>query len=272
MSALVDEVDKAAGEPGGNEAEVGAGYRLRGIQGRLIRRLGRAIVRGTYAPGTLLPREVELMAEYEAARAVLEPEGPSEDLALAHVRLASAAIFALDGPRTVEAAERAIAIATEAHADAPRIWAYSFLGLGQVQLGHVAEGFQAVDRSYAEALADHRRVLRHAVARHRGVEVDVQGDALFAVFASATDAVAAAAAAQTGLAGGPVRVRMGVHTGEPTWTGEGYVGAELRPDPPTIEAVTKLMLAAGLSIDGARPRVVDQYQRSVAPPKPAATK
>jgi predicted ATPase len=44
------------------------------------------------------------VAEYEAARAVLEPEGPSEDLALAHVRLASAAVFALDGARAVEAA------------------------------------------------------------------------------------------------------------------------------------------------------------------------
>jgi tetratricopeptide (TPR) repeat protein len=92
-------------------------------------------------------------AEYEAARAVLEPEGPSEDLALAYVRLASAAIFGLDGARTVQAAERAIAIATEADADAPRIWAYNYLGLGHVQLGHVTEGFEAVDRSYREAVA-----------------------------------------------------------------------------------------------------------------------
>jgi predicted ATPase len=98
-------------------------------------------------------RPQQAVAEYEAARAVLEPEGPSEDLALAHVRLASAAIFALDGSRTVEAAERAIAIAAQANADAPRIWAYSFLGLGQVQLGQIAEGFEAVDRSYREALA-----------------------------------------------------------------------------------------------------------------------
>ena len=45
-----------------------AGYRLRGIQGRLIRRLGRAIVRGNHAPGSLLPREAELMAEHGASR------------------------------------------------------------------------------------------------------------------------------------------------------------------------------------------------------------
>ena len=52
---------------------------------------------------------------------------------------------------------------------------------------------------------------------------------------------------------------------------EGYVGAELRPDPPTVEAITKLMLASGLSTSGARPAVVDQYRRPVAPPKPAQT-
>ncbi len=54
----------------------------------------------------------------------------------------------------------------------------------------------------------------------------------------------------------------------PLFIAEGYVGAELRPDPPTIAAVTKLMLAAGLSTEGARPSIVDQYKRSVAPPKP----
>ena len=47
---------------------------------------------------------------------------------------------------------------------------------------------------YAEALAEHRRVLREAFARHGGVEVDTQGDAFFVAFADAADAVAAAAA------------------------------------------------------------------------------
>jgi AAA ATPase domain len=113
------------------------------------------------------------VAEYEAARALLEPEGPSEDLALAYVRLAQAAIFALDGARTVEAAERAIAIATEAGADAPRIWAYNYLGLGHVQLGHVAEGFEAVDRSYREAAAAGLNV--HAAnALYNGILIRLQ--------------------------------------------------------------------------------------------------
>src|SRR5215210_5294633 len=70
--------------------------------------------------------------------------------------------------------------------------------------------------SYADVLAEHRRVLRDAFARHGGVEVDTQGDALFVAFARASDAVTAARDAQAALAGGPVRVRMGLHTGEPT--------------------------------------------------------
>ena len=80
---------------------------------------------------------------------------------------------------------------------------------------------------YAHVLAEHRRALREAFARHGGVEVDTQGDGFFVVFAKATDAVAAAAAAREALAGGPVRVRMGLHTGEPMTTDEGYVGMDV---------------------------------------------
>ena len=57
----------------------------------------------------------------------------------------------------------------------------------------------------------------------------------------------------------------------PLFIAEGYVGIELRPDPPTIAAITKLMLAAGLSTEGKRPAIVDQYQRPAAPPKSADT-
>jgi ankyrin repeat protein len=52
----------------------------------------------------------------------------------------------------------------------------------------------------------------------------------------------------------------------PLFIAEGYVGVELRPDPPTTEAITRLMLAAGLSTEGKRPSVVDQYQKTVATP------
>ncbi len=80
---------------------------------------------------------------------------------------------------------------------------------------------------YAEVLGEHRRVVRDAVSQHGGVEVDTQGDAFFMAFASAAGAVAAAADAQEALAAGVVRVRMGVHTGEPILTEEGYVGADV---------------------------------------------
>src|ERR687898_2808917 len=77
---------------------------------------------------------------------------------------------------------------------------------------------------YGAALAEHRRIVRETCTAHDGIEVDTQGDAFFVAFARATDAVAAATEAQRRLAGGPIRVRMGVHTGEPHVTDEGYVG------------------------------------------------
>jgi predicted ATPase/class 3 adenylate cyclase len=80
---------------------------------------------------------------------------------------------------------------------------------------------------YADVLAEHRRILRDAFAVHDGVEVDTQGDAFFVAFTRASDAIAAAANAQRELAGGPIRVRMGIHTGEPLRTGEGYVGIDV---------------------------------------------
>jgi predicted ATPase/class 3 adenylate cyclase len=80
---------------------------------------------------------------------------------------------------------------------------------------------------YADALHEHRRVLRSAFAAHHGVEVDTQGDAFFVAFARASDAVGAVVDAQRGLAGARIRVRMGLHTGEPRLTEEGYVGLDV---------------------------------------------
>ena len=81
--------------------------------------------------------------------------------------------------------------------------------------------------AYAGLLAEHRRVIREAYARHGGVEVDTQGDAFFVAFPGAAEAVAAAVEAQRALEAGPIRVRMGVHTGEPLVTDEGYVGIDV---------------------------------------------
>jgi predicted ATPase/class 3 adenylate cyclase len=80
---------------------------------------------------------------------------------------------------------------------------------------------------YADVLVEHRRLLREAFGSHHGIEVDTQGDAFFYVFESAKQALSAAAEAQAALGEGPVRVRIGVHTGEPIVTREGYVGADV---------------------------------------------
>ncbi len=81
--------------------------------------------------------------------------------------------------------------------------------------------------AYADALAEHRRQLREAFARHGGVEVDTQGDAFFIAFPTAQGALAAANEAQAALVSGPIRVRMGIHTGTPVLTPDGYVGPDV---------------------------------------------
>jgi predicted ATPase len=80
---------------------------------------------------------------------------------------------------------------------------------------------------YADALAEHRRLMRDAFLAHGGVEVDTQGDAFFAAFPDAPGALAAAGEAQEALAGGPIRIRIGLHTGTPLVTAEGYVGIDV---------------------------------------------
>jgi DNA-binding NarL/FixJ family response regulator len=83
---------------------------------------------------------------------------------------------------------------------------------------------------YGEILAEHRRILRGAVAGHGGHEVDTTGDGSFVAFASARDGVAAAVAAQREMAAhswpgdADVRTRMALHTGEPRRAEEGYHG------------------------------------------------
>ena len=83
---------------------------------------------------------------------------------------------------------------------------------------------------YGEVLAEHRRILRAAFDEHGGQEIDTQGDAFFVAFRKARDAALAAVDAQRGLAehawpdGAELRVRMGMHTGEPSVGDEGYHG------------------------------------------------
>jgi predicted ATPase/class 3 adenylate cyclase len=89
------------------------------------------------------------------------------------------------------------------------------------------------DKRYAEVLRLHRRLLRRAFKRHGGYEVDCQGDGFFVAFSRAEDAVAAASSAQKALAmadwpeDAAVRVRMGLHTGEPLAVAGGYAGSDV---------------------------------------------
>jgi predicted ATPase/class 3 adenylate cyclase len=86
---------------------------------------------------------------------------------------------------------------------------------------------------FKDVLSEHHRLLRDAVASSGGYEVDVQGDGFLFAFSRPTDAVAAAVAAQRALGthGWPddveLRVRMGIHTGEPTISAMGYVGLDV---------------------------------------------
>jgi len=83
---------------------------------------------------------------------------------------------------------------------------------------------------YAEVLAEHRRILRAAFETHQGREIDTQGDSFFVAFARARDAVAAVIEAQRGLVSQEwpddvqVRVRMGLHSGEPVVAEDRYHG------------------------------------------------
>ena len=87
--------------------------------------------------------------------------------------------------------------------------------------------------AYPALLARHHLLLRAAWRMHHGREVSTEGDSFFVVFPRATQAVAAAVAIQRALAaaawpeGGAVRVRIGLHTGEPIRTAAGYTGLDV---------------------------------------------
>ena len=95
------------------------------------------------------------------------------------------------------------------------------------------ELMKRLGESYAELIAEHRRLVRESFGAHDGVEIDMQGDSFFFAFARARDAVAAAVAAQRAHAehdwpgGAQVLVRMGLHTGEPAVGAEGYLGVDV---------------------------------------------
>jgi predicted ATPase/class 3 adenylate cyclase len=83
------------------------------------------------------------------------------------------------------------------------------------------------DAAYTETVTEHRRILREAFSSNDGVEVDTQGDSFFVAFPSAPAAIEAATSAQRSLADGPIRARMGIHSGTPLVADEDYFGVDV---------------------------------------------
>jgi class 3 adenylate cyclase len=92
---------------------------------------------------------------------------------------------------------------------------------------------KALGDGYGDVLSMHRTLMRDCFAARGGVEIDTQGDAFFFAFPRARDAVSAAVEAQRVHAshewpdGHPLRVRIGLHTGEPAVGSEGYLGIDV---------------------------------------------
>lgn len=98
---------------------------------------------------------------------------------------------------------------------------------------HSTDLLDQLGEQYAAVLAGHHRIMRTAIQKWKGQEIDNQGDAFFVTFTRSLDAVQCAAEAQRALASHPwpddrhVRVRMGLHTGEPLIASTGYVGMDV---------------------------------------------
>ena len=134
---------------------------------------------------------------------------------------------------------------------------------------------QRLGAAWADVVGAHNRILRGAFSAAGGQEVDRQGDAFFAVFASAREAVAAAVGAQRGLAAATwpedvsVRVRMGIHTGEPQVGEEGYLGLDVvrasricgvaRGGQVLLSETTRALLGRG-AVDGTEVRELGEVE------------
>src|SRR5919197_6377520 len=92
---------------------------------------------------------------------------------------------------------------------------------------------QELGDKYAALLEDHNRLLHEICESHHGTVVDIHGDSFFVAFSRALDAINAVVQCQRSLAshswpdGVQVRVRMGLHTGEPQISASGYMGIDV---------------------------------------------
>ena len=119
------------------------GESIEAARSRIV--LGRCLWEGEQPEGARV--------EYVRARDVLEAQGPSADLAMAHMRLAGLDAFELDYAGCLEHSRRAVEIAEGAGADYERVWALGFLSLGLIDSGEHVHGFEVMDDCYEEAAA-----------------------------------------------------------------------------------------------------------------------
>jgi len=126
------------------------------------------------------------------------------------------------------------------------------------------ELLKTLGEGYGDVLAAHRRIIRRAFGAHDGIEIDTQGDAFFFVFPRARDALAAAVDGQRAHAAATwpgeeaVKVRIGLHTGEPALHEEGYVGLDVvraarictvgRGGQILLSETTRALLGSGLPV------------------------
>jgi class 3 adenylate cyclase len=127
---------------------------------------------------------------------------------------------------------------------------------------------------YRDVLVAHHALVREAIERNAGVVVDTQGDAFFAAFPRAIFAVRAAIEAQRALAGhdwpaeAPVRVRIGLHTGDAEVEDEHYVGLAVH----RAQRITSAAHGGQTLLSATTRRAVDLSlsTTSLLPPAPAA--
>jgi class 3 adenylate cyclase/tetratricopeptide (TPR) repeat protein len=91
--------------------------------------------------------------QFERARQVLEPEGPSEGLAIAYMRLGGLAQWAGDLAGGLELANKAVDIADRAGAGLAKAWSLNFVAMGEIGLGRVATGYAHIEESYQQSVA-----------------------------------------------------------------------------------------------------------------------
>jgi class 3 adenylate cyclase len=140
------------------------------------------------------------------------------------------------------------------------------------------------DEQYAAMLATHRRMVRETFGTHHGQEIDTQGDAFFYSFPRARDAVAAAVEVQRAHEqeawpeGVSVRMRLGLHTGEPAVGDEGYTGLDVvrasriaavgRGGQVLLSETTRAIVAGDLPDGVALHSLGDQRLRDIDRPEP----